>query len=143
MGARTRRQVLAGAAAGAVSAAPWSTLSAAPTEAERTFIAEAERMRREAVATGDQPYGAVVVKDGRIVGYGPSRVVTQRNPEARAERVAIWDAQARLGIKDLSGAVLYSTSRPCSACESAAAQTNVARMLHGPAATDAGKTQRR
>jgi tRNA(Arg) A34 adenosine deaminase TadA len=81
--------------------------------------------------------------NGQIVGYGPSRVVTLRNPDAHSERVAIWDAQKRVGRKDLSGAIIYSTSRPCSACEDAAALANVDRMLHGPAATDAGKPRRR
>jgi tRNA(Arg) A34 adenosine deaminase TadA len=142
MCACTRRQFLVGAA-GAVSIVRWSPLSAAPSEQERTFIVEAERMRAEAVAAGDQPFGAVIVMNGQIVGYGPSRVVTLRNPDAHAERVAIWDAQKRVGRKDLSGAIIYSTSRPCSACEDAAALANVDRMLHGPAATDAGKPRRR
>ena len=62
---------------------------------------------------GDQPYGAVVVKDGRIIGYGPSRVVLKKDATAHAEREAIREAQARLGTTDLSGCVLYSTSRPC------------------------------
>jgi tRNA(Arg) A34 adenosine deaminase TadA len=107
------------------------------------FVAEAIRMRNEAVARGDQAYGAVVVRQGAIVGYGPSRVVTDRNPDAHAERVALWDAQRRLGTKDISGAVIYSTSRPCSICETALALANVERMYHGPEATDGGKPQRR
>ncbi len=102
------------------------------------FIAEAERMRVQAVRAGDQSYGAVVVKDGAIVGWGPSRVVSDRNPNAHAERVAVWDAQARLGTKDLSGAQLYSTSRACSACEAAAAAARVGRMYWGPKGIDAG-----
>jgi tRNA(adenine34) deaminase len=79
----------------------------------------------------------VVVKDRRIVGFGPSRVVTRRDWTAHAEREAIRDAQARLG-SDLSGCVLYSTSRPCAACERAAADSNIARMYFGTEATDAG-----
>jgi tRNA(Arg) A34 adenosine deaminase TadA len=95
-------------------------------------------MRDEAVAAGDQPYGAVVVMDGRIVGYGPSRVVSDRNPDAHAERVALWAAQAALGRKDLTGAVIYSTSIPCAACQRALAAAGVARMFHGHDATNAG-----
>jgi tRNA(adenine34) deaminase len=106
------------------------------------FIAEADRMKQAAVARGDQAYGAVVVRDGAIVGYGPSRVVQDGNPDAHAERVALLDAQRRLGTNDLSGAVIYSTSRPCPVCETALARANIARMVHGPAATDAGKPQR-
>ncbi len=107
------------------------------SEADR-FIAEAFRMRDQAVAAGDQPFGAVVVKGRAIIGYGPSRVVTDRNPNAHAERVAIWDAQKRLGISDLSDAVMYSSSRPCSACEAAAASARLARMYYGATGADAG-----
>jgi tRNA(Arg) A34 adenosine deaminase TadA len=99
-------------------------------------------MKREAVASGDQPFGAVVVMGDRIVGYGPSRVVSDRNPDAHAERVALWDAQRQLGRRDLSGAVIYSTSRPCPACEDALALGNIERMLVGPEAVDAGKPKR-
>ena len=105
----------------------------------RDFIAAAFRMKQEAIASGDQPYGAVVVMDDRIVGYGPSRVVVKQDPTAHAEREAIRAAQAQLRTADLSGCVLYSTSRPCQACERAAAQANISRMIHGAAATDAGQ----
>jgi len=117
-----------------------------PTDAldakKQLFIAEAARMMREAIASGDQPFGAVVVVGDTIVGYGPSRVVIDRNPDAHAERVALWDAQRRLGKRDLSGAIMYSTSRPCLACEKALANSNIERMFFGPEATDAGKPGR-
>lgn len=109
------------------------------TERERFFVAEAARMRREALAAGDQPYGAIVVRGDEIVGWGPSRVVTDRNRDAHAERVALWDAQRRLGTKDVAGAVIYATSLPCTLCQAALAAANVARMRHGPDATDAGR----
>jgi tRNA(Arg) A34 adenosine deaminase TadA len=112
---------------------------AAPQADARGFIAEAFRMKDQAVAAGDQPYGAVVVKDGAIIGYGPSRVVTDRNPIAHAEQVAVWDAQKRLGAADLTGAVMYSTSRPCSACEAAAASARLDRMYYGATGFDAGR----
>lgn len=99
-------------------------------------------MKREAVGSGDQPFGAVVVKDGVIVGYGPSRVVLDRNSDAHAERVAVWDAQKRLGSQDMTGAVIYSTSPPCSACEQALALANVARMFFGADRTDGGRQWR-
>ena len=95
-------------------------------------------MRDEAVRAGDQAYGAVVVRDGRIVGLGPSRVVSKKDWAAHAEREAIREAQARLARSDLSGCLLYSNSRPCAACEAAAAQANIARMYYGSEATDAG-----
>ena len=99
-------------------------------------------MKDEAVRAGDQPFGAVIVKDGTILGFGPSRVVLKKDSTAHAEREAIREAQARLGRNDLAGAILYSSSRPCSACEAAAAAANVARMIHGSDATDAGRPNR-
>jgi tRNA(adenine34) deaminase len=102
-----------------------------------SFVAMAFRMKRDAVASGDQAYGAIIVRGDEIVGYGPSRVIQKRDDAAHAEREAIRDAQARLGA-DLSGCVMYSTSRPCSACETAAAKANIARMYFGERAADAG-----
>jgi tRNA(adenine34) deaminase len=95
-------------------------------------------MRRLAESWGDQPYGAVLVLNGAIIGWGPSRVVKNRNFDAHAEREAIRDAQKRQGREKFPGAVLYSTSRPCSLCEAAAAQAGLARMYFGPSLTDAG-----
>lgn len=106
------------------------------------FAAEAERMRAQAVASGDQSFGAVVVKDDAIVGWGPSRVVLDRDPTAHAERVALRDAQQRLGSRDLTGATLVSTSRACPMCEGAAHAAGVSRMYWGPGAIDAGPPKR-
>jgi tRNA(Arg) A34 adenosine deaminase TadA len=110
---------------------------AAPPDAAR-WAALAARMREQALGWGDQPYGAVLVLDGVLVGEGPSRVVQRGDPNAHAEREAIADAQRRLRRLRLDGSVLYSTSRPCSACEAAAAAAGVARMIHGVALHDAG-----
>jgi tRNA(Arg) A34 adenosine deaminase TadA len=95
-------------------------------------------MRRRSVEAGDQPFGAVVVKDGRIVGLGPSRVVTHRDPTAHAEMEAIRDAARRLGTRDLSGCVMFSTSSPCRMCETAAHWASVSRLYHGPGVADGG-----
>jgi tRNA(adenine34) deaminase len=137
----TRRtsMMLLGAAAAAAARARGA---AAAASEHRSFVAAALAMKEKAVAAGDQPYGVVVVERGRIVGYGPSRVVANNDASAHAEREAIRDAQARLGRTDLSGCVMYSTSRPCANCERAAAEANVARMFHGAAPTDAGAPRR-
>ena len=99
-------------------------------------------IRRLAESRGDQPYGAVLVADGAIIGDGPSRVVQRNDPAAHAEREAVRDAQNRLGRSDLTGSVLYSTSRPCRQCETAAAEANVARMYFGRELNDAGQPRR-
>ncbi|MEA2878942.1 MAG: guanine deaminase [Hyphomicrobiales bacterium] len=106
--------------------------------AANEFVAAAFRMKEDAIATGDQAFGAVVVRAGNIIGWGPSRVRELGEWVGHAERVAMRDAQRRTGRDDLSGCAMYSTSRPCGTCERAAAQAKLARMYHGPEATDAG-----
>jgi tRNA(adenine34) deaminase len=118
--------------------APRGARAQASTGADRRFAELAAEMKRRALGWGDQPYGAVLVLDGKPVGEGPSRVVQRGDPAAHAEREAIRDAQRRLGRARLEGSVLYSTARPCAACEAAAFEAGVARMRHGPDARDAG-----
>ena len=78
------------------------------------------------------------MQTAKIVGWGPSRVRELGEWAGHAEREAMRDAQRRLAREDLSGCVMYSTSRPCGACQRAAAQAKIARMYYGPDATDAG-----
>jgi tRNA(Arg) A34 adenosine deaminase TadA len=117
---------------------PWLGQAAAADETLRAAMRRAEALRDEAARAGDQPYGAVLLCNGRIVGEAPSRVVASTDPTAHAEMEAIRDAARRLGTRDLSGCVLVSTSRPCRMCEAAAGWAGIARMVHGAALTDAG-----
>lgn len=105
------------------------------------FMAKAEEMRRQAVADGDQSYGAVVVKDGEIVGFGPSRVVVNGDPTAHAEMQAIRDAAARLKTQDLSGCTMVSTSKPCPMCETAAYWARIDGLIFGTNLTDGGEPE--
>ena len=134
----TRRGVMAGAAftllVGQARAAD-AVSSGAP---ERRWYEAAAAQKRLAESWGDQGYGAVLVLHGALVGEGPSRVVKNRDADAHAEREAIKNAQRRLGRTSLAGSVLYSTSRPCALCETAAARAGVSRMVFGPALSDAG-----
>jgi tRNA(Arg) A34 adenosine deaminase TadA len=122
-----RRGLLASALGGLLA----SRATAQDAAAERRWHEAAVAMRQRAESWGDQPYGAVLVLDGELVGEGPSRVVLNRDPDAHAEREAIRDAQRRLGRARLEGSVLYSTSRPCPACRRAAAEAGIARMVFG------------
>jgi tRNA(Arg) A34 adenosine deaminase TadA len=102
------------------------------------FARRAIELRRQAEARGDQPYGAVVVKDGRIVGEGVSAVIARGDPTAHAEMEAIREAARRLGTRDLGGAELYGSSRACLMCETAAYWARVSRMYSGESAQDDG-----
>ena len=95
-------------------------------------------MLSQAVNAGDQPFGAVVVKNGKIVGWGPSRVVSDTDPTAHAEMVALRDAAKRLGTRDLSGCTMYSTSHPCPMCEAGAYWAGIDRFIHGTTRADGG-----
>jgi len=146
--ARRRALVFAGAA---VTAAGAMALRSGSLEAQSrdplpqpdrpdkaAFMERAIAMRDVAARAGDQPYGAVIVKDGRIVGQAPSRVVTATDPTAHAETEAIRDAARRLATRDLSGCEIYASTRPCPMCEAAAYWAGIARIHHGADAADAG-----
>lgn len=109
-----------------------------PAPPQARWYEAAFAMKQLAMTWGDQPYGAVLVLGSTLAGEGPSRVVLRNDPTAHAEREAIRDAQRRLGRLRLDGSVLYSTSRPCAACERAAAIAGVSRMIHGESLNDAG-----
>ena len=108
---------------------------------DAAFIARAFGMQWQAIESGDQAYGAVVVRDGRIVGQSPSRVVIDQDPTAHAEMEAIRDAARRLGSRDLSRCTLYSSSSACPMCEAAAYWAGIERMVYGKNVSDGGSPQ--
>ncbi len=105
---------------------------------DASFIARAFDMQRQAIESGDQAYGAVVVRNGSIVGQSQSRVVINRDPTAHAEMEAIRDAARRLGSRNLSRCTLYSSSPACPMCEAAAYWAGIERMIYGKNASEGG-----
>jgi tRNA(Arg) A34 adenosine deaminase TadA len=83
------------------------------------------------------PFGAVVVKNGRIVGEGSNRVLATRDPSAHGEIVAIRDACRRLRTHDLSGCILYTSAECCGMCYSAAFWARISRVYFGATHADA------
>jgi len=112
--------------------------AAAPGADRSRFMDRAYEMRRRAIVSGDQAFGAVVVKDGQVVGDGVSAVLTTPDPTAHGEMQAIRDAARRLGSAKLNGCELYTTFRPCPMCETAAYWAGIERIFYGEAVTDAG-----
>lgn len=108
------------------------------TSDDEAFIARAFVMQANAVESGDQSYGAIVVREGEIVGQAPSRVVVARDPTAHAEMEAIRDAARRLDSRDLSRCTLYSSSPACPMCEAAAYWAGIERMVSGKNASEGG-----
>ena len=110
---------------------PVSPIVQPQSPGDEAFIERAFDMRRLAVEQGDQAYGAVVVRDARIIGQSWSRVILDQDPSGHAEMSAIRDAALRKHSRDLSGAVLYSSSRPCPMCEAAAYWAGIENMVYG------------
>jgi tRNA(Arg) A34 adenosine deaminase TadA len=116
----------------------FDTAAAQSPTALREAMQHAQALRDQAVRSGDQAYGAVVLRGKEIVGAAPSRVVVANDPTAHAEMEAIRDAARRLRSRDLAGCVLVSTSRPCRMCEAAAMWAGISRMVYDDALIDAG-----
>jgi len=121
-----------------LAAEPEPPIRQPPDLDTKHYVSRAFEMRELADKAGDQAYGAVIVKDNRIVGQAPSRVVVNQDPTAHAEMEAIRDAARRLGSRDLSDCTMYSSSRPCPMCEAAAYWANIENMVYGSGSTDAG-----
>ena len=115
---------------------PEPPLPPAPTR--EVAVALAFELRQRAISWGDQPFGAILVRQGVVVGEGPSRVILHGDPTAHAEMEAVRDACRRLGTRDLSGAEVYATSRPCQMCDAALGWARVSRVFYGSEGTDAG-----
>jgi guanine deaminase len=85
------------------------------------------------------PFGAVIVRNGRVIARGHNQVVGTNDPTAHAEIVAIRRASARLKRFDLSGCDIYSTCEPCPMCLAAIAWANIRTVYFGCTREDAEK----
>lgn len=92
---------------------------------------EALALAREAAAAGEVPVGAVVVKDGVLVGRGMNRPIAGHDPSAHAEIAALRDAGQHLQNYRLVGCTLYVTLEPCAMCVGAMLHARVARVVYG------------
>jgi len=93
--------------------------------------ADAERL-------GEVPIGAVVVLGEKVIGRGHNRVITEQDPTAHAEIVALRDAARFLNNYRLTGTTLYVTIEPCPMCAGALVNARVARLVYGAADPRAG-----
>lgn len=83
------------------------------------FMRKAIALSDESVDAGGGPFGAVIVKGGKVVGAAANRVTLNNDPTAHAEVMAIREACQNLGTFDLSGCTLYASCEPCPMCLSA------------------------
>lgn len=105
-----------------------------------TFLRQAIQLAAEHSADGrNGPFGAVVVKDGVVVGRGWNRVVETADPTAHAEVTALRDASATLATHDLAGATIYCSCEPCPMCLSAIYWARIRRVVFAATAQDAAE----
>ena len=91
------------------------------------------RLAQQAAAAGEVPVGAVVVKDGQIVGEGANAPLASGDPTAHAEILALRDAARRLGNYRLDGCTLYVTLEPCLMCAGLMVNARIDRCVYGAA----------
>ena len=102
------------------------------------FMARALELAREAERAGEVPVGAVIVKDGVIVGEGWNRPISTNDPTAHAEIVALRAAAQKLGSYRLLDTTLYVTLEPCPMCAGAMVHARVKRLVYAAADPRAG-----
>ena len=83
------------------------------------------------------PFGACVVKDGKIIGEGSNHVLSNNDPTAHAEVMAIRDACKNINSYDLNGCELYTSCYPCPMCLSAIIWSNIKKVYYGNTKEDA------
>jgi tRNA(adenine34) deaminase len=102
-----------------------------PTSNDFAFMERALAEARAAATEGEVPVGAVVVRDGRIIGHAGNRTIRDQDPSAHAEMLAIRQAAAVLDSWRLHDCTLYVTLEPCAMCAGAMVLGRVDRVVFG------------
>lgn len=104
------------------------------------FMRRAIELARQGMNSGaGGPFGAVIVKDGSIVGEGWNRVVATNDPTAHGEVSAIRDACSKLGTFSLEGCEIHTTGQPCPMCLGAIHWARIGRIYYGFRIEDAAR----
>lgn len=98
---------------------------------DQVYMQAALDLASWAAEQGEVPVGAVVVKDGKIIGRGTNQPIGHHDPTAHAEIVAIRDAAKYLGNYRLVGCSLYVTLEPCVMCSGAIQHARLAHLVYG------------
>jgi tRNA(adenine34) deaminase len=98
---------------------------------DETWMGEALALARDAASRGEVPVGAIVVRDGAIVGRGGNAPIAHNDPTAHAEIAALREAGRVLGNYRLPGCTLYVTLEPCAMCAGAIMHARIARLVFG------------
>lgn len=101
------------------------------SEQDQTLMATALKLAAEAALAGEVPVGAIVVKDGKIIGRGSNAPIGSHDPSAHAEIQAMRDAAKFLGNYRLVDCTLYVTLEPCAMCAGAIQHARISRLVYG------------
>lgn len=107
------------------------------TDKDREFMREAIRLANESVAKGGGPFGAVIVKDGKIIAGSSNSVTLDNDPTAHAEVNTIRKACRAMGSFNLDGCVIYTSCEPCPMCLGAIYWAGINRIYYGNTRQDA------
>ena len=105
---------------------------------DERFMREALALAAQGAALGEVPVGAVLVQDGQIIGRGFNCPISQQDPSAHAEMVAVRDAAQALQNYRLPGVTLYVTLEPCSMCAGLIVHSRIQRVVYGATEPKAG-----
>lgn len=105
---------------------------------EEDFMSRALGLAQQAAAVGEVPVGAVVVKDGEVIGEGYNQPITSCDPTGHAEIIALRNAATALGNYRLSGCDLYVTIEPCTMCVGAMVHARIGKIIFGAREPRAG-----
>ena len=98
---------------------------------DESFMQRALELAALAAERGEVPVGAVLVRDGRVIGEGFNQPISSNDPSAHAEIVALRDAASREGNYRLPDTTLYVTLEPCTMCAGALVHARVKRLVFG------------
>ena len=113
-------------------------MAAASDADDLRFMQEALALARAAEAAGEVPVGALLVRDGEIIGRARNRPIEASDPTAHAEILALREAAESSGNYRLTGTTLYVTLEPCPMCAGALVHARVGRLVYGAADPRAG-----
>jgi guanine deaminase len=105
------------------------------------WMARAIELSRKNIELGGGPFGAVIVKDGKIIGEGSNKVTVTNDPTAHAEVVAIREACRHLSTFDLAGSEIYTSCEPCPMCLSAIYWARLSKIYFANTKVDAANIQ--
>jgi tRNA(adenine34) deaminase len=118
-------------------------MTAAGVDRDAQWMREAIKAAREAQAVGEVPVGACIVSGDSVLAIAGNRTITDGDPTAHAEVVALREAARAVANYRLTDAIVYSTIEPCAMCAGALIQARIKRLVYGAPDEKAGAVESR